>query len=68
MNLTSLERLSVLACVTGLALAAICLAVAWIGAPRPEWLPMTIAAIAGFEMFIVLNSLRRRGAEDGSNG
>ena len=68
MNLTSLERLSVLACVTGLALAAICLAAAWIGAPRPEWLPMTIAAIAGFEMFMVFSSLRRRSAEDGSNG
>ena len=65
MNLTQLERLSVLACVTGLALLAMFFAAAWLGAPEPEWLPMTIAGIAGFEVFMVIDALRRRRAEGG---
>lgn len=68
MNLSSLDRLSVLACVTGLALLAVFFAASWLGAPEPEWLPMTIAAIAGFEMFMVFDAVRRRRADGGSNG
>ena len=55
-----MDRLSVLACVTGLALLAIFFVSAWVGAPLPEWLPMAIAAIAGFELFMVIDGARKR--------
>jgi hypothetical protein len=54
------DRLSVLACVTGLALLAIFFVSAWAEAPLPEWLPMAIASIAGFELFMVVDALVRR--------
>ena len=68
MKLTQLDRLSILACVTGLALLAIFFAAAWLGAPEPEWLPMVIASIAGFELFMVANAMRNRRVDGGSNG
>jgi hypothetical protein len=55
-----MDRLSVLACVTGLALLTVFFITAWLGAPRPEWLPMAIASIAGFELFMVIDAMRRR--------
>jgi len=67
-NLNTMDRLSVLACVTGLALLAIFFAAAGLDAPEPDWLPMMIASIAGFEVFMVLNALRNRRAGGGSNG
>jgi hypothetical protein len=67
-NLTQLERLSVLACISGLALVAIFFAAEWLGAPPPEWLPMVVASIAGFEMFMVFQAVRDRRAGGGSNG
>ena len=60
LQLSQMDRLSVLACVTGLALVAIFFVSAWAGAPLPEWLPMAIASIAGFELFMALDSLRNR--------
>ena len=57
------DQLSVLACVTGLLLVAIFFVLAWTGMSNPEWLPMVIASIAGFEMFMVIDALRRRRAE-----
>lgn len=62
------DQLSVLACVTGLLLVAVFFISAWVGLPNPEWLPMVIASIAGFEMFMVIDATRRRRAGDGSNG
>ncbi len=62
------EQLSVLACVTGLLLVAIFFVSAWSGLPPPDWLPMVIASIAGFEMFMLIDATRRRRAGDGSNG
>ena len=62
------EQLSVLACVAGLLLVAVFFISAWVGLPNPEWLPMVIASIAGFEMFMVIDATRRRCAGDGSNG
>jgi predicted PurR-regulated permease PerM len=67
-KLTQMERLSVLACATGLALLAMFFAAAWLEAPEPGWLPMLIAAIAGFEIFMVFDALRKRRAGGGSNG
>ena len=60
MNLSQMDRVSVLACVTGLVLLVAFFAAAWLGAPRPEWLPMAIASIAGFELFMVIDALRNR--------
>ena len=60
MRLSPTDRLSVSACVTGLALLAIFFVSGWLGAPRPEWLPLAIASIAGFELFMVLDALRNR--------
>ncbi len=68
MKLTSLERLSILACVTGLALLAMFFTAVLLEVPQPEWLPLVISAIAGFELFMVLDTLRRRRADGGSNG
>jgi hypothetical protein len=59
------QQLSVLACVTGLLLVAVFFVAAWMGAPNPEWLPMVIASIAGFEMFMVIDAVRRRRAGEG---
>jgi hypothetical protein len=58
--MSQLDRLSVLSCVTGLALLAVFFISAWLGAPRPEWLPMAIASIAGFELFMLVDAMRRR--------
>ena len=49
-----------LACVTGLALLAMFFISAAIAVPLPEWLPMAIAAIAGFELFMVVDAAVRR--------
>ena len=68
MKLSQMERVSILACVTGLALLAIFFASVWIDAPEPDWLPMLISAIAGFEIFMVLDTLRKRREGGGSNG
>ena len=60
MNLSQMDRVSVLACVTGLAMLAMFFAAAWAGAPSPDWLPMAIASIAGFELFMVIDAVRHR--------
>ena len=49
-----------LACVTGLALLAMFFISAAVGVPLPEWLPMAIASIAGFELFMVVDAAVRR--------
>ena len=59
-KLSQMDRVSVLACVTGLAMLAIFFISAWVGAPNPEWLPMAIASIAGFELFMVIDAVRNR--------
>ena len=49
-----------LACVTGLALLAMFFVSAAVGVALPDWLPMAIASIAGFELFMVFDAMRRR--------
>jgi hypothetical protein len=61
-QLSQMDRLSVLACVTGLAMLAIFFVSTWAGVPSPDWLPMVIASIAGFEMYMVFDAARRRRA------
>ena len=60
MKLSQIDRLSVLACVTGLALLAIFFIATLVGAPQPQWLAMVITSIAGFEMFAAFDTARRR--------
>jgi len=66
-NRREMNNLSALACGTGLVLLAIVFAQAWLDMPIPDTLPMLISAIAGFEIFMVIDSLRKRRA-GGSNG
>ena len=50
MKLSQMDRLSVLACVTGLALLAVFFISAWLGAPRPEWLPIPVIEFVAREL------------------
>ena len=68
MKLSSMDRISILACVTGMALLAMFFASVGIGVPQPDWLPMAIASIAGFELFMMVDALRRRRMGGGLNG
>ena len=68
MKLNSMDRISILACVTGLALLAIFFGSVGIGVPQPDWLPMVIASIAGFELFMMVDALRRSRMGGGLNG
>ena len=65
MKLSQMDRLSVLACATGLAMLAIFFVLAWLGVPNLDWLPMVITAIAGFEMYMVGDAALRRRTESG---
>ena len=60
MNLSQMDRLSVLACISGLVLVLTVFAATWLGTTYPDWLPMVIAAIAGFELFMAIDALRNR--------
>ena len=60
MELSSMDRLSVLACISGLVMVLAVFAARWLGTSYPEWLPMAVASIAGFELFMVIDALRRR--------
>lgn len=68
MKLTQMERLSILACVTGLVLLAAFFAAYALDATLPDWLPLAIAAVAGFELFMTMDALRRRWLGGGLNG
>ena len=68
MKRREMDNLSALSCATGLLLLAIFFVSAWFDLPSPDWLPMLISAIAGFEIFMVFNALRDRRAGGGSNG
>jgi zinc transporter ZupT len=59
-NLSQMDRLSVLACISGLALVLTVFAADWLGTSYPEWLPMVVASIAGFELFMVVDAMRKR--------
>ena len=63
-----MDNLSALACVTGLVLLAIFFVQSWLGQPSPDWLPMLISSIAGFEIFMLIDAFRNRRAGGGTNG
>ena len=58
--MSQMDRLSVLACISGLALVLTVFAATWLGTHYPDWLPMVVASIAGFELFMVVDGLRKR--------
>ena len=60
MYLSPMDRLSVLACISGLVMVLAVFAAAWLGTSYPDWLPMAVASIAGFELFMVIDALRKR--------
>ncbi|MGN6499971.1 MAG: hypothetical protein ACTHKM_07465 [Tsuneonella sp.] len=60
MKISEVNQLSVLSCSTGLALAAIFFVVLGFGEAIPDWLPMAVAAIGGFELFIYAQQLAKR--------
>lgn len=57
MKREEIRQLSILACVSGLLLVAVFFAGLWSGNPAPDWLPMMISAIGGFELFMFGQSL-----------
>ena len=67
-TMNQMDRLSVLACVTGLALLAIFFSAVVLDARMPDWLPMVIASIAGFELFMVFDALKKKRSGGGLNG
>ena len=65
MHTEPLQRLSVFAALTGLLLAGLLAIQIWAGLPRSETLPMLLAAVVGFELFLfgqdMAGKARRRG-------
>lgn len=57
------RQLSILACATGLLLAAIYFGALYLHADTPDWMPMMISAIGGFELYMFGRSflLKRTG-------
>lgn len=68
MKRREMDTLSTLSCMTGLLLLAVFFVSAWFELPSPDWLPLLISAIAGFELFMVADAVRNRRAGGGSNG
>lgn len=59
------RELSILACLTGLFLAAFYFVALYVGTDTPDWMPMMISAIGGFELFMFAQGLwtRRAGGQ-----
>ena len=60
MNFNTQQQLTVLASVTGLALAAVFFTMFFLGAQTPDWLPMMITGIGGYEIATFANQQWRR--------
>ena len=45
-----LRQVSIVACLVGLATTAVFLLATWKGSPTPQWMPMLIAMVAGYEL------------------
>lgn len=50
MNTTILRHVSVVACLAGLATAAVYFLALWKGTPTPPWMPVLIALVGGYEL------------------
>ena len=59
-HIEPLQRLSVLAALTGLLLAGLVAIQLWAGLPRSDTLLMLLAAVLGFDLFLFAQDLRRK--------
>jgi hypothetical protein len=59
-SIEPLERLSVLAALTGLLLAGLVAIQLWAGLPRSDTLPMLLAAVLGFDLFLFTQKFTHR--------
>ena len=62
------RQLSILACASGLLLAATFFGGLAFHADTPDWLPMMISAIGGFELFLFGQSVWLKRANDNKGG
>jgi zinc transporter ZupT len=60
MTAHSLQKLSAWSAMTGLALVALLMVEIAIGQSRSEILPMLLAAVVGFELFLFVDGMMRR--------
>jgi hypothetical protein len=49
-RLDLLRQVSIIACLAGLATATVFFIALWRGAPAPQWMPMLIAMVGGYEL------------------
>ena len=45
-----LRQISIVACLAGLATAVVFFLATWHGTPTPQWMPMLIAMVGGYEL------------------
>lgn len=50
MKLDILRHVSIIACLAGLATALVFFVALWRGTPTPQWMPMLIAMVGGYEL------------------
>jgi hypothetical protein len=50
MKLDIFRQVSIVACLAGLATAVVFFIATWNGTPTPQWMPMLIAAVGGYEL------------------
>lgn len=51
MTRTVLRQISIIACLAGLATAVVFFVATLNGTPAPEWMPLLIAVVGGYELF-----------------
>lgn len=60
MTAAAMRQVSIMACLIGLAVAAVFFVATWNGTPTPEWMPVVVALIGGFELVQFGQGLRDR--------
>ena len=68
MKLTTFDMMRVWAALTGIVLAALYFARVYDGMPASDMLPMLIAAIGGFELFLLGHDRAKRNPSGGPHG
>lgn len=65
LNRSTFDLMRVWAAITGLVLSAWFFLKLWLGAPTSEIVPMLVAAIGGFELFLYAQDVMRRRRQNG---
>ena len=68
MNSDVFKALSVWSCLTGFILAVFYFSALWLEFATPVWLPMLIAIIGGYELYMYFSDLRSRTGAGGGHG